>query len=213
VRSNRREPAWALLTEPSTSPERPPLGGHFVGGNSASNALVLNGPITSSVCLVQRDGFVRYGGGGTGYNSLQVSGTAQLGATNGIATTAVPQVGVSVNAVLDLNGFNQSLPAVQLGNSGAGSTLTGTIALGGNTLTLDGDLTTVNVGTGNVSNAITATPGGNIDFGATPRNLVVADNSVADDLVISTATLNGAGLTKTGAGTLALQRARTSWRP
>ncbi len=95
----------------------PSAGGHFVGGTVLTNALVLNGAISSTVPLSQRDGFVRYNGGGTGYNSLTVTGTAQSGATNGISTAAIVTLGGSAAATLDLNGFNQSLAGLTKGGS------------------------------------------------------------------------------------------------
>ncbi|MEK0451981.1 MAG: hypothetical protein RL088_4249 [Verrucomicrobiota bacterium] len=183
----------------------PSAGGHFVGGASAGNELILAGPITASVNLSQRDGFVRYLGGGTGYTSLTVTNTAQVGATNGISTAATLQLGGSANALLDLNGFNQTLAAVNLGNAGANSPIRGSIALGGQTLSLNGDLSTLNTGTGNATHSVTATAGGGIDFGATARSISVADSNAMDDLQMVGATISGpGGVTKTGAGTLAL---------
>ena len=183
----------------------PSAGGHFWGGNSASNALVLGGVITSTVQVTQRDGFVRYSGGGTGYNSFGVTGTAQLGATNGISTTAATIVGLSApNAVLDLNGFDQSLPSISLGNTGA-STNSGSIALGARTLTLSGDLSSLNSGAVNVTNAVTATAGGTVSFGGSPSNISVGDSDAPDDLRIAGATITSTGgVSKTGTGTLAL---------
>ena len=178
---------------------------------AATNAVVLNGAITSTVQVTQRDGFVRYSGGGTGYTSLAVTGTALLGATNGIATSAGVNVGVSNFATLDLNGFNQTIASLTLGNFNANSPITGSLALGASTLNLNGDLSIVSTGTGNAVNTITASnSGGTVNFGASPRNLSVADNSAPDDIVISTATIAGAGVTKTGTGTLALNGATVS---
>ncbi len=188
----------------------PTAGGHFVGGNSATNVLVLNGAITSTIQVTQRDGFVRYAGGGTGYNSFGITGTALLGATNGISTAAVTTVGLSApGSTLDLNGFDQALPSISMGNNGA-STNSGTIALGARTLTLNGDLFSLNSGAVNVTNAVTATAGGTINFGASPRNISVPDTNALDDLRITGATLAGSGLTKTGTGTLALNGATFS---
>jgi hypothetical protein len=108
----------------------PSAGGHFVGGGVSTNALVLNGLITSNVQVSHREGFVRYSGGGFGYNSLLVTNTAQVGATDGISTVAVVQLGGSGNATLDLNGFDQALAGVMLGNIGANSAITGIINVG-----------------------------------------------------------------------------------
>jgi len=92
------------------------------------NVLVLNGVITSTVGLSQRDGFVRYGGSGTGYTSLTVTNNAQVGATDGISTAAAIILGGSGNATLDLNGFNQTLASVSVGN--AANAFAGTVNLG-----------------------------------------------------------------------------------
>jgi fibronectin-binding autotransporter adhesin len=188
-------------------------GGHFQGGAAVGNELVLGGAINSTVAsLSQRDGRVVYAGAGTGgsWNALSVTGTALVGATNGIPTAVAVTMGGSANGTLDLNGFNQTLASATLGNAGLNSAFTGTIALGAGTLTLNGDITTLNTGTGNATNAITAAAGGTINFGATPRNISVADNSAVDDLVITNATIAGSGVTKTGLGTLALRDATFS---
>ena len=182
----------------------PTAGGHFVGGGSAANALVLNGAITSSVALNHRSGFVRYGGGGTGFTSLLVTDTAQVGATNGISTTAAVTLGGSASATLDLNGFSQTLASVALGNAGLNNAFTGTVLLGAQTLTLNGDLSTLNTGTG-IATHIVAGSAATINFGASPRNISVSDSAAIDDLRVSGTTITSTGgVTKTGTGTLAL---------
>lgn len=188
----------------------PTAGGLLVGGNAATNALVLTGVITSSVPLSQRDGVVRYSGGGAGYTDMVATGTVQVGAPDGISTVAKVHVGGSGNCTLDLNGFPQRLASVSLGNGGTNSPITGTIALGTQTLSLDGDLSTRNTGTGNAIHRVTAGGGGTIDFGASTRSIAVNDSNAPDDLVISGATLAAAGLTKDGAGALALDGARVT---
>ena len=193
------------INGPITITGGPTAGGHFVGGLLATNALVLNGAISSTVALNQRDGFVRYAGGGVGYNSLTVSGTSQVGATNGISTAAAIVLGGSLNATLDLNGFDQTLTGVSLGNATASSTITGSVNLGVRTLTLNGDVTTLNIASGNASHAINATAGGALDFGVTPRTFTVVDNLAAEDLSVTGAAINGVGgVTKAGTGTLFL---------
>lgn len=122
----------------------PNAGGHFYGGPSAANVLHLAGPITSTVPFSQRDRFVKYSGGGTGYSgTVTITGTAIVGAVNGISTTANLLLGGSGATNLDLNGFNQSLTGISrnantcvIGNSSTTSdstlTITGTSAYSGN---------------------------------------------------------------------------------
>ncbi len=183
----------------------PSAGGLFVGGNAATNALVLNGFITSSATLTQRDGFVRYGGGGT-YPAILATNTVQVGAANGINPAASVNLGGSGNATLDLNGFNQTLAGVNVGNTG--NAFAGTVNLGSTTLTLDGDYVTVlqTGGTiGPVTHLINAGAGGTLNAGTTGRALNISDNPAPDDLVINNAALAGSGgFFKTGTGTLAL---------
>jgi autotransporter-associated beta strand protein len=105
----------SALTGPITLTGVPSAGGHFVGGTSASDALVLSGPITSTVGVSQRQGFVIYSGGGAGYPALNFTDTAIVGATNGISTAATVNIGGSAAATLDLNGFDQSLAGITKG--------------------------------------------------------------------------------------------------
>ena len=178
-------------------------GGHFAGGSTAANALVIDGPITASVNLVHRDGVVRYGGTGSHYNLLLVSHTALLGARDGISTAATVHLGRASNGILDLNGFDQTLDGLALGYNITPTAFTGTVNLGDRTLTLNGDLLTS--GSSTASHLINASGGGSLEVGGTGRNLIVADSSVAEDLIINQAALNGAGgFFKAGHGILSL---------
>ena len=100
----------ATISGPINILGSPTLGGMFVA--SAGTVLHLAGTITSSIPFSQRDGRVMYSGGGTGYNNIVTTGTAIVGANNGIATTAEVRIGGSGPTTLDLNGFNQSLGGV-----------------------------------------------------------------------------------------------------
>ena len=186
----------------------PTAGGTFFASNAVGSALVLGGAVNSTANLgaSQRDGNVVFSGGGNATGVFTTTGTTLAGATNGIPQGWAISLGGSGNAALDLNGFDQTLVSASLGNAGANSVNRGSIALGAKTLTLNGDLSTLNTGTGNAINSITGTPGtGMINFGATARNISVADSTAIDDLQVSGTTLaNTGGLTKTGAGTLAL---------
>ncbi len=193
----------ATLTGPITLTGNPTAGGNFVGGNAAANALVLSGPISAvSNTVSHRDGFIRYGGGGAGYSSLTVTGTAMVGAANGIPTVASVVLGGSGSATLDLNGFDQSLAGLTLGNST--NAFIGTVNLGARTLTMTGNLSTM-AGSAAVPHVINATAGGTLNVDSVGQNLIVNDTLAPDDLTINTAALNGSGgFFKVGPGTLAL---------
>lgn len=88
------------------------VSGGLVSGGGGT--LVLGGALSSPVPVVQRLGRVVYGGGGN-YPSLLVTGEALSGANNGIGVTAGVVLGVSGDAVLDLNGFDQEVAGLSRG--------------------------------------------------------------------------------------------------
>jgi fibronectin-binding autotransporter adhesin len=196
------------INGPITITGGPSAGGHFVGGGAVGNELVLGGAIDSTITnLSQRDGRVVYAGGGTGgsWNSLLVTNTAIVGANNGIPTGVSIILGGSGNAGLDLNGFNQTLAAVTVGNTGNG--FSGTVNLGANTLTLNGNYISQSNVDQNVSHVINAIAGsGTLAMGAVDRTFTIPDTTAANDLVINNATIagSGGGFIKAGAGTVAL---------
>ncbi len=98
-------------------------GGHFASTNGGT--LNLTGSITSSVKVQQRDGMVVYSGGGS-YAEMGVTGTATLGVTNGLATNATVDLGVSGAGTFDLAGKNQSLAGITKSTHAATVTNTGT---------------------------------------------------------------------------------------
>lgn len=93
----------------------PASGGDFVGP-STSGYLNVTGPITNTATGVvsARAGFVRFSGGGN-YTLFDLSGTVSLGANNGLSTNTIVAVGVSANAIYDLNGFSQALTGLSDG--------------------------------------------------------------------------------------------------
>jgi autotransporter-associated beta strand protein len=92
-------------------------GGIFDGGNS-SGGLIVGSFISAPGGVHLRANRAVFSGGGS-YNLFQDSGTAVLGAANGLATGAVLQLGSSAAGIFDLAGFNQTLNGLQEGaNSG-----------------------------------------------------------------------------------------------
>ena len=182
-------------------------GGHVTA--ASGNELLINGQITSTVGVAQRAGRIIYAGGGSGYNSLVATGTVVVGATDGISSVANVHLGGSENCVLDLNGFDQTLSGLRMGNASANSGITATANLGSRTLTLDNGfgstIETLNTGTGNAAHSINATAGGRLSFGAAPGLINVSDSATPDDLTLNGVTvLAPGGLTKAGSGTLNL---------
>jgi autotransporter-associated beta strand protein len=179
----------------------PNSGGHLYGGPSAVNVLHLAGPITSTVPFSQRDRFVKYSGGGTGYSgTVTITGTAIVGADNGISTAANLLLGGSGAANLDLNGFNQSLTGISrnantcvIGNSSTTSDSTLTIT---GTSTYSGNITDV-IGNGTrkvgitVSGGTLALSGTNTHSGATTVSsgalLVTTATAIAPNSPLSVA--------------------------
>ncbi len=89
-------------------------------GPTTSGLLTMAGAInvvSPGTLLLVRDGRVRFSGGGS-YTNLDIrSSTSSLGANNGLATTAVVDIGgngsPTVATLLDLNGFSQTLAGVK----------------------------------------------------------------------------------------------------
>lgn len=138
---------------------------------------------------------------GTYGSSLAINnGTMRLGVDNFLTTG--PTLTIRAGGTLDYNSRAQTLGALILEEGGtAGSALTGTSG----TLTV-GNNVTVNT---NGSGVVGATISGNLALSAT-RIFTVADGLADNDLAIS-AIISGAnsGLTKSGAGTLALSGTNT----
>lgn len=129
-----------------------------------------------------------------------LSGTIRSGANDSIPNAcSIRLAGTSSgdSPTLDLNGFNDTVGAIEL----AGNTYSNgaTISTGAGTLTLGGDV---------LFNALDSPQGatitGQLALGAT-RTMLVADSGSADnDLTISATTSGAGGLTKSGIGTLVL---------
>ncbi len=184
----------------------PTAGGTFAANNNVGNELVLAGPISGNVGASHRDGRIIYkNASSTATGSLNVTGTALVGVTNGMPVGWSALLGGSGNATIDLNGFDQTLAGLTVGNITAGSAFVGTVSLGAQVLTLNGDITSQSNTAQNVTHIISATAGGGLNTGASARTINLADTVAADDLAITGAAITGAGgIIKTGAGALAL---------
>lgn len=129
----------ATISGPITINNSAAAGGHFAAP-TANSILRVSGPITASVPVGARIGTVIFSGGGTGYTSLiNNQGATQVGAENGIATTATVQIGASAAGILDLNGFNQRLAGIT--GSAANATIVNSSTTTAATLTLAGTST------------------------------------------------------------------------
>ena len=90
-------------------------GGHFMGPTT-SGLLTVSGPVTLggvANTLSVNNGYVRFSGGGSYTNMTIRQGSTSLGANNALATAAIVDIGGNGAAILDLNGFNQTLAGVR----------------------------------------------------------------------------------------------------
>ncbi|WP_010585260.1 beta strand repeat-containing protein, partial [Schlesneria paludicola] len=183
------------------------------GIGSATQSLRINASSISATTTGNADIFVSdvgtsltiaAGGLSAGTGTIHFgSGQFSLGGANRIADTST--VAIASTAQLNLQGFNESIAALNLeSGTSSGSTVT----TGAGTLTLLGNLSLVSTGTG----ATGALISGNLSLGGATRTVTVADGNAANDLTISaviSGSLGTAGLTKDGAGTLLLSGSNT----
>ena len=126
------------------------------------------------------------------------SGTLRSGINSSFASQALT---VRAAGTLNTNGFNQTVSSLTLES---GATSGATVTTGAGTLTLGGNVTLNVNGTG----ATGAIVSGNLASTAT-RTVTVNNGATADDLAIAAVISGAGGLTKAGAGTLALDGANT----
>ncbi|MEY4386581.1 MAG: hypothetical protein RLY20_1864 [Verrucomicrobiota bacterium] len=195
----------ATVSGPITLNSGASAGGHF---GYTSGTLALSGPITASVTAVQRNGTVVYSGGGTGYGNLTVAqGTAKVGASNGIATSATISIANSGAASLDLNGYDQSVVGVVKSANAA--------TIGNSSTTSDSTLTTTGTNTyaGLIQDALGSgtrkvkltVAGGQLTL--TGTNAYSGGTTInAGTLLVSNTNLNGSG---TGTGNVTVNNGGT----
>lgn len=177
----------ATITGPITINNSAAAGGHFAG--VTGNTLVISGAITASVPVVHRIGTVVYSGGGTYSNMTIGQDTVQLGANNGLSTSADVLIGSSAAGFIDLAGFNQSLAAVTKGGFAA--------TIGNSSTSADSTLTIT--GTSSFAGVIQNTVGA----GTMKTNLGVNGGALtltAANTYTGTTTVNSGSLTLTAGG-------------
>ncbi|MEK7391954.1 MAG: autotransporter-associated beta strand repeat-containing protein, partial [Fibrobacterota bacterium] len=130
-------------------------GGHLGGAEDLSGSLTVSGAINmggTATWVQQRDGVVIYSGGGNATRFDLLKGTARLGATNGLPSTArFSQSHAGYVSALDLYGYSQTFQGIAA-PANANATLTNSQA-GLSTLTLTGSVDTTYSGniTGNLA--------------------------------------------------------------
>lgn len=184
--------------------------GFTTGAGTFLTLGALNG--TAARAITKRgDGTLLFNAAATSWvtnSSLTIyGGTAQLGASNVFGPTALTKVIVNANvagktAIFDLNNFDQSIQTLTLGGTGGTTTSNNVVKTGTGTLTLGGTVTYSATG-----NPLGALISGNLSLGAATRTFSVGNSITApDDLTVSAMISGapGAGLIKSGTGTLVL---------
>ncbi len=189
------------------------LGPDLIAAVGATTPKNKNGG-SGSGAIVVRAGQVRLSGGGNYFRIEERAGALQVGATNGIATTAYVDIGGNIGnpnpfGVLDLNGFNQSLMGVSnYVNNGTAATITSSSTTSAATLTL----TPANPITNPNLALLVFTAGGNGAGGgavisdasaSAPLNIVV-NGDAAGVQFLTTANGSYRGTTTLTSGTLAV---------
>ncbi len=176
--------------------------------NGASNILAISGESGTGTVLIS-------GAGNTYTGATQIiRGILKLGSTNALPTTTVLDVdslgsaGVNDDATFDLNGFNQTIAALQRtgANFGTGSSYITNSSTTGATLTVSGTSTTsyngvIQNGAGVVS--LTLSGGGSLTLGGanTYTGITTLSGANTELVVASNTALGGtAGGTNVGSG-------------
>ena len=202
---------WASGNTADPSARFAPLAGFDASLDPNGQDLTLGTALTGSAGLtLSGSGTLTLGAANTYAGNTTVrDGTLLLGAASALPATGVELRSSSAGgtATLDLNGHDATVSALTLGGATATSA-SRVLATGGGTLALTGDVTF------DATNApLGASIAANLDLGSgATRTFAIGDSaSAATDLTITGAIgqTSASGLTKTGAGTLALGAVNT----
>jgi len=195
-----------------------------VAGNTFALNGTNNGEVNGIISNGTAGGFVSVLKNGTGTWTLSGAnsytgsttvndGTLKIGANNAIPTASAVTINENIansTATLDLNGFNQTLTGVTFGSPSASfpgtSTSTSRITGVGSTLTLNSVNYSTNVNNHQLGATISVTT---LDLNGGVRTFSVADSTNAVTELTVSSTIQNGGLTKTGAGVLALTGSNT----
>ncbi|MFN4257798.1 MAG: autotransporter-associated beta strand repeat-containing protein, partial [Gemmataceae bacterium] len=168
-------------------------------GTLILNKSVANGAIAAGTLIIGNNA------GGPGADVVQIG----LGAGTPQQIAAGVAVTINTSGLLDLNGNNMAIGG--LTTITAGPTFSGSIALSGATLTLNGDVTVNVMGTMTSAAPGAEIGGGTLAFSAA-RTFTVNNNALhLRELVISANILSSANLLKAGAGDLLLTADNSSF--
>jgi autotransporter-associated beta strand protein len=141
-------------------------------------------------------------------NTTVNGGTLKLGANNTIplaSSLTVNETSANSTATLDLNGFNQTVTALNFGGLSTSITSTPTSSsrvIGvGSTLTTNGVNYTTNVNNQQLGATLSTS---RVDLNGAVRTFAIADSANADIELTVSSTIQNGGISKNGAGVLAL---------
>jgi filamentous hemagglutinin family protein len=143
-------------------------------------------------------------------NTLAVNnGTVRLGASNALGAGSNTAVTVNATtagatALLDLNGFNQTVASLTYGGTGGTATSTNNVSTGAGMLTLGGNVTYTSTG-----NPLGSTLSGNLALGGNRTFTINNSTSTTNELTVSAVISGANNIIKAGAGRMVLSGANT----
>jgi autotransporter-associated beta strand protein len=191
-----------------------------VNDGTAAVDTILSGPITGGGIGFSKTGngtlmLSNIGNAYRGFGTFIDSGKLILGASEVLPNSSGITIkrangGGNIDAIFDINGFNETIGGIILGESGNNNTNVGqqpsliNSGAAGAVITLGGGNITYAAGNAGFPNG-QATISANLATGTGIRTLVVGDGSATEDLVI-TGDLTGESIEKTGLGTLRIAK-------